>query len=126
YDGQKFIPLTLSASALGSGPGDHVWLATPTGLFSYDQGLPRAVAVPDLPTDPIEGVGSLQDGSQWVRTRTALMMWNHGHLRTWRTGHELPGTRVQSFLADSRGTLWLGTDRGLVALPPAPAAENAR
>src|SRR5882757_7984361 len=40
YDGRKFIPLTLSASALGSGPGDQIWLATPTGLFSYNQQLP--------------------------------------------------------------------------------------
>jgi len=126
YDGRKFTPLTLSAFALGAGPGDQVWLATPTGLFSYNQELPRAVDVPSLPLEPIEGVGSLQDGSQWVRTRTALLLWNHGHLRTWRVGHELPGTRVQSFLADSRGTLWVGTDQGLVALSSAPAAENAR
>jgi signal transduction histidine kinase/streptogramin lyase len=31
---------------------------------------------------------------------------------------------VQSFLADSRGTLWVGTDQGLVALSPAAAVDN--
>jgi ligand-binding sensor domain-containing protein/signal transduction histidine kinase len=126
YDGRKFTSLTLSASALGSGPGDQVWLATATGLFSYNHQLPRAVAVPGLPMETIEGMGSLQDGSQWARTRTALLMWNQGRLRTWRTGRELPGTRVQSFLADSRGTLWVGTDQGLVALSSVRTAEKAR
>jgi len=126
YDGGKFTPLTLSASALGSGLSEQVWLANAAGLFSYNQRLLRAVAVPGLPTEPIEGIGSIQDGSLWVRTRTALLLWNHGHLRTWRTEHELPGTRVQSFFADSRGTLWVGTDQGLVALSFAPSRDNTR
>jgi ligand-binding sensor domain-containing protein/signal transduction histidine kinase len=126
YDGRKFTPLELSASALGSGPHDSVWLATTTGLFTYKLGDLRSVPVAALPTEPIEGLGSLQDGSQWVRTHTAFLLWNHGRLRTWHTGHELPGTRVQSFLADSRGTLWVGTDQGLVALSCARANDNAR
>jgi signal transduction histidine kinase/ligand-binding sensor domain-containing protein len=126
YDGQKFTPLTFSASALGSGPDYNIWLATAAGLFSYNEEHLRAAPVPGLPTEPIEGLGSLQDGSQWVRTRTAVLLWNKGHLRTWRTGHELPGTRVQSFLADSRGTLWVGTDQGLVALSSAPTTDNSR
>ena len=67
-----------------------------------------------------------QDGSQWVRTRTALLLWSQGRLRTWRAGRELPGTRVQSFLEDSRGSLWVGTDQGLVALPSARTADNGR
>jgi ligand-binding sensor domain-containing protein/signal transduction histidine kinase len=126
FDGRKFTPLALSASALGSGPSDQVLLATAIGLFSYSQQLPRAVPVPGLPKEPIEGTGSLQDGSLWVRTHTTLLLWNRGGLRTWRIGHELPGARVQSFFADSRGTLWVGTDQGLVALPSGPTAENAR
>ena len=126
YDGRKFIPLELAASALGSGPNDSVWLATATGLFTYDLRDLRAVPVPGLPMEPIEGLGSLQDGSQWMRTHTAFLLWNQGRLRTWRTGHELPGTRVQSFLADSRGILWVGTDQGLVALSSARTADSVR
>jgi ligand-binding sensor domain-containing protein/signal transduction histidine kinase len=126
YDGGKFTPLTLSASALGSGPDGQIWLANATGLFSYNQRLLRTEAVPDLPTGTIEGIGSIPDGSLWVRTRTALLLWNRGHLRTWRTGHELPGTRVQSFFADSRGTLWVGTDQGLVTLSSALTPDNTR
>jgi ligand-binding sensor domain-containing protein/signal transduction histidine kinase len=124
YNGQKFNSLELSASPLGVGRDSNVWLATTTGLFSFDQEQLRAVPFPALPAEPIEGLGSLQDGSQWVRTRTALLLWNHGHLRTWRAGHELQGTRVQSFLADSLGTLWVGTDQGLTALSSAPIVDN--
>jgi len=124
YDGRKFTPLALSTLALGSGPNDSVWLAAATGLFTYTPEGLRAVSVAGLPVEPIEGLGSLQDGSPWVRTRTAFLMWDQGHLHTWRTGRELPGTRIQSFLADSRGTLWVGTDQGLVALSSAPAAGN--
>ena len=126
YDGRKFIPLELSASALGSGPDDGVWLATATGLFSYNRGDLRAVSAPGPPMEPIEGLGSLQDGSQWVRTHTAVLLWNEGRLRIWRVGRELPGSRVQSFLADSRGTLWVGTDQGLVPLSSEATADNTR
>ena len=123
YDGRKFMPVDLSASALGTAPNDGVWLATANSVFTYNLGNLHAVPVSGLPTEPIEGLGSLQDGSQWVRTHTTFLLWNQGHLRTWRAGHELPGTRVQSFLADSRGILWVGTDQGLVALATAPKKD---
>jgi ligand-binding sensor domain-containing protein/signal transduction histidine kinase len=126
YDGQRFTSLAASPSALGAGPNGSVLLATGTGLFSYDQKHMRAVPLPNLPTEPIEGLGSLKDGSLWTRTRTALLLWNQGHLRIWRTGRELPGTRVQSFLADSRGDLWVGTDQGLVLLSPTTTIDKAR
>jgi ligand-binding sensor domain-containing protein/signal transduction histidine kinase len=126
YDGHKLAPLALSASALGTSSDKTVWLATATGIFSYNHEHLRAAPVVDLPTEPIEGLGLLDDGSQWVRTRTAFMLWNQGRLRTWHAGRELPGTRVQSFLEDSRGTLWVGTDQGLVTLPSTRVAGKMR
>ena len=126
YDGQRFTPPGFSASALGSGPDYNICLATAAGLFSYNKEHLRAKPIPDLPTEPIEGLGSLQDGSQWVRTRTALLLWSQGRLRIWRTRRELPGTRVQAFFADARGTFWVGTDQGLVALSSKPTADNSR
>ena len=125
YDGEKFTPLALSASALGTGFGNTVWLAV-NGIFAYSHEHLRAAPVPGLPTEPIEGLGSLRDGSQWVRTRTAFLLWSQGRLQTWRAGRELPGTRVQSFLEDSHGSLWVGTDQGLVALPSAHTADKVR
>lgn len=124
YEGQKFTPLTISASALGIGFDSTVWFANATGIFSYNHEQPRAAPVPGLPAEPIEGLGSLRDGSQWARTRTAVLVWTQGRLRTWHVGPELPGTRVQSFLEDSRGTLWVGTDQGLVTLPSARTTDH--
>jgi ligand-binding sensor domain-containing protein/signal transduction histidine kinase len=126
YDGQKFTSLAVSPSALGTGPDGSVWLATATGLFSYDHEHLRALPFPSLPAEPIEGLGSLKDGSSWVRTRSALLLWSQGHLRTWHTGRELRGTRVQSFLADSRGNLWVGTDQGLALLSSADTIDKTR
>jgi ligand-binding sensor domain-containing protein len=126
YDGKGFAALGPSASALNTVPGNAVWIATATGIFSYEHGHLRAVPVPGLLPGSIEGLGSLKNGSRWFRTRTALLLWSRGQLRTWHAGRELPGTRVQSFLEDSRGTLWVGTDQGLVTLPSAGAAGNVR
>lgn len=44
YDGQRFTALAPSASALGTGPGDAVWIATATGIFSYEHGHLRAAS----------------------------------------------------------------------------------
>ncbi len=121
FDGHSFVSLNLSPSALGSGPDASLWLATATGAFSYSGGHLKAIPLTNFPTEPIEGLGSLKDGSPWLRTRNALFLWNRG-LRVWHTGRELPGTRVQSFLEDSRGNLWVGTDQGLVRLPSAPTS----
>jgi ligand-binding sensor domain-containing protein/signal transduction histidine kinase len=131
FDGQRFTSLTASASALGSGPEGHVWIATAAGVQSYSAGhlspmqLPP-MQLPSMPAEPIEGLGSLKDGSEWVRTRTALHVWTHNLLHSWHTGRELPGTRVQSFLEDSRGDLWVGTDRGLVLLHSAAPSDSTR
>jgi ligand-binding sensor domain-containing protein/two-component sensor histidine kinase len=116
YDGRKFTLTDLSVTALGVGPDKEVWFSTSAGLVGQDGEHSRRAPVPNLPTEPIEGLGSLPDGSQWVRTRTALLLWNRNRFKTWNAGRELPGTRVQSFFADSRGTLWVGTDQGLVML----------
>ena len=125
YDGHKFTQQKLSPSAIGTGPNGIVWIATPAAISLYSQNRLRNLQLPGLPTEPIEGLGTLQDGS-WARTRTALLIWNQGRLRSWQIGRELPGTRVQSFLSDSRGNLWVGTDQGVVLLPTAANTDRVK
>ena len=86
YDGHKFTPLALSASAIGTGPNGGVWIATAAAIFSYSQGVLHDAHLSGLPAKPIEGLGSLRDGSLWARTRTALLLWDQGHFRTWHIG----------------------------------------
>jgi len=126
YDGTKFISLKSSPTAIGRESGGGILLTTATGITSYHQKEPRDFPLPSLPSEPVEGLGSLNDGTVWLRTRTSLFLWNRGHVRSWRSGFELPGTRVQSFLADSRGGFWVGTDQGLVLLPSMAAVDKGR
>jgi signal transduction histidine kinase/ligand-binding sensor domain-containing protein len=126
YDGTRFIPLKSSPTAIGRESGGGILLATATGIASYPQKQLHDFSLPSLPSEPIEGLGSLKDGSVWLRTRTSFSLWNRGHVRSWRSGLELPGTRVESFLADSRGGFWVGTDQGLVLLPSTVAVDKGR
>lgn len=126
YDGSKFIAIKVATTAIGRGPDSGIWLATPAGIASYRQEQLHDFPLPSLPSEPIEGLGSLKDGSLWMRTRTSLFLWNRGHVRSWHSGPELPGTRVQSFLADSHGGFWVGTDQGLVLLPSTATGNNTR
>jgi ligand-binding sensor domain-containing protein/signal transduction histidine kinase len=126
YNGQGFTPLMALPSTLGLAPNGDVLLANSTGLLSYDHEHLRPFQVPSLPAGPIEGLGSLTDDSMWIRTRASILLWSHGHVRSWHIGRELPGTGVQSFLADTRGTLWVGTDQGLVTISSDPTVDKAR
>jgi signal transduction histidine kinase/ligand-binding sensor domain-containing protein len=126
FDGSRFISLKSSPTAIGRESGGGILLATATGIASYRHKELRDFPLPSPPSEPIEGLGSSKDGSVWLRTRNSVLLWSQGHLRSWHSGLELPGTRVQSFLADSRGSFWVGTDQGLVLLPTTAAVDKAR
>src|SRR5260370_16103061 len=64
----------------------------------------------------IVGMGKVPDDGLWLRTRSSVPLLDNGHQRPLQAGHDLPATRVESFLADSRGDLWIGTNKGLFSL----------
>jgi signal transduction histidine kinase/ligand-binding sensor domain-containing protein len=105
--------LAMTRSADGS-----VWLATPNDLFLYKNGeLHREWA---LSTQSVTGVAGLAvvPGQQavWLRSAREVTLLRKGEQRKWSVGHELPGTRTESISADSRGVIWVGTNRGLVSI----------
>jgi signal transduction histidine kinase/ligand-binding sensor domain-containing protein len=63
--------------------------------------------------------GVLHNGGLWLRTGSALTLYQNGHQRTLQAGREIPATRIQSALADSRGDLWIGTSQGFFVLDKA-------
>jgi signal transduction histidine kinase/ligand-binding sensor domain-containing protein len=120
FDGTKFVPIHWpsigDASAIG-GTDDAILLGATNeaGMFRHEAVQPLSAHL-ELPGEKIEGIGKLPDRSIWLRTRSSIMIFKDGHQRTWRTGKDLPGNRVESFLADTHGTLWIGTNKGLASV----------
>jgi ligand-binding sensor domain-containing protein len=55
----------------------------------------------------------LADGSSAQATASTVALMQHGRELRWSVGKELPGSRVQTLLADREGSLWIGTNGGL-------------
>jgi ligand-binding sensor domain-containing protein/signal transduction histidine kinase len=71
------------------------------------------VDVGPLPRSPILSVAETSDGSVWMGTRGAGLYRQHqGATNSITEG--LPDPKVNCLLADDGGTLWVGTDEGLV------------
>ena len=116
-------------SALRAGSGDSVlamsraadgsvWVATANELFRYESGeLHREQALSAQPVAGVAGLAVVPDQQAvWLRSAMEVTLIREGERRTWRVGGELPGTRTESISADSRGVVWIGTNRGLVSI----------
>lgn len=119
FDGKNLSPLALPSSAtpiaLAKAADGGLWIASTAGVFEYWHGNFRPVSLPGIAAGSIEAMGSLPGGI-WIRTTSRITLIQSGHLRTLEAGHDLPVTRIQSVLADSRGDLWIGTNQGLFVL----------
>jgi ligand-binding sensor domain-containing protein len=56
------------------------------------------------------------NGVAWSWDQHRVTAQRIGETLSWRTGTELPGSRVQTVLLDRSGVAWVGTNRGLVTL----------
>jgi ligand-binding sensor domain-containing protein/signal transduction histidine kinase len=118
FDGKRFSPLSLPASAIPSAmvaaDDGSVWIASTAGIFQYRHGNVRLQLLdPASPIPDIEGIGVLPDHGLWLRTGTSLTLLQNGHQRTLQAGRDIAASRIQSALAGSRGDLWIGTNKGL-------------
>ncbi|WP_263368318.1 sensor histidine kinase [Edaphobacter bradus] len=119
FNGKNFTTISApgSASALVTSESGNPWLVTSSGPFELqpNRALPHALPLP-LPAEPLQGAGTLPNHGAWLRTSTTITLLSDGHARTLTAGRDLPGTRIESFFADSRGLFWIGTNRGLFML----------
>jgi signal transduction histidine kinase/ligand-binding sensor domain-containing protein len=117
YNGKTFEPIStppLNAISLGD---NNLWLATNSGALQLQQNSATALTLPfPASSEPVQSLGRLPDHTPWLRTATTITLLNNGHPHTLQAGRDLPGTRIESFLVDSHGTLWIGTNHGLVSL----------
>jgi len=87
---------------------------------------PRAEIITDghetFVVDPINSAtaldtklrATLPNGEAAEASATTLTLTRANHTQTrFEAGKQLPGTRIQSLFADSKGALWIGTNRGL-------------
>ena len=121
FDGMRFTPIEIPsaapANAITTGPDGSLWIIAATKLFHYQHGHITAITTPPgAIKDAIDAIHVEADSTLWLETSNTLTELNRGSARVWTTGHELPGTRIAAFLHDSRGTRWIGTNKGLVSL----------
>jgi signal transduction histidine kinase/ligand-binding sensor domain-containing protein len=118
FDGNSFSPIETSSSlmAIAGTPYEGLLIATASGLMQYRQGsLTRSYNQLDPATRPVQAFGLLADHSFWQRSSAAVTFTANGSLRT-IDSRALNGARIESFLSDSRGALWIGTSKGLYHL----------
>lgn len=119
--GDKFAaanwkPANTAATVTTSGSGAF-WLdssqspAAPAGLWKKigeQSGLQR---------DSIEFETTLGTDEQVFASRSLLVVMRGDHMvARLRTGNELPGSRIQTLLADREGSVWIGMNNGLARL----------
>jgi len=120
FDGKSFTPLPLPASvspiAIAAAGDGSLSIATATQAFQFTHSGLHQTALNPAPADPIESIGPLPGSGLWLLTSGSVTLVEDGHTRTLLAGRELPQARLQSFLKDTRGNLWIGTNSGLFVL----------
>ena len=113
--GQKFI-----ASAENSGEtaitqlttgGERQSLLEPENNAFWRQ----AIAHSGLPKDNVRFLAALPEAQTVLATKSALVLLHEGRAVARQTvGGEIPGSRIRTVFADREGTVWIGTNAGLV------------
>ncbi|WP_124846923.1 sensor histidine kinase [Acidipila sp. EB88] len=132
--------LVLTTGGLAAERGDHFeWVRTSARIVSVSNAADGLVAVDSRGTPyrwrsgrlvaqqapqpealPVLGA-VVNDRRQevWTYGSDFVHVVSPSQTRTWHTGTELPGSRVQALYADGQGRMWIGTNRGLVSAAPA-------
>jgi diguanylate cyclase (GGDEF)-like protein len=102
----------------------RIWGATNSGLIIRDgTGWHRFSRAQGLKVDPLNGLALANDGTVWILYReprgVARVEFRDGALRILEnrdTTNGLPSNVAYGAAVDARGTLWLGTDRGVASV----------
>jgi ligand-binding sensor domain-containing protein len=111
------VPENESVLAMSKAADGSVWLITANNLLLYKNNELQRQRSISPSSAGITGLAVMpSQQAVWLRSVRDVTLLQNGNRRTWSVNHELPGTRIQSLSADSRGVVWIGTNRGLVSI----------
>src|SRR5258706_1701043 len=105
-------------SALAQTEDGYLWIASPQGLFRFDDVKfeeYRPQRGVELPSYGIYYLMATPDGGLWIAfAPTGLGFLKDGYLTLFTKPEELPDSQIHSFARDHDGSIWAGTETGLV------------
>jgi signal transduction histidine kinase/ligand-binding sensor domain-containing protein len=111
------IPRVLS---LVADPKDGIWLGLSNGnLARYKRGQLDMVTTNRPGKFSVRNLLADADGSAWWVTQEGLFRWKTGKVGTLNSHNGLPCDDMFALVRDARGSLWLDTQCGLVAIESA-------
>ena len=91
--------------------GESQSLLEPANNASWRQ----AIAHSGLSKESVQFLAALPGTQTVLATKSALVLLHEGRAVARQTvGREIPGSRIQAVFADREGTVWIGTNAGLV------------
>ena len=111
------VPPSETINVLADGEGG-LWVIRTHGLVAYRNGRWTAMERQSLwPREGVVMAQRLPDGTLAVASHRSLLLTSGGRaVERLTVGREIPGTRIQTLLADREGSLWIGTNGGLARL----------
>jgi len=105
-------------NALAQTKDGYLWIGSARGLFRFD-GVSFAEYQPQpgvsLPSHSIVSLMATPDGGLWIAFEpNGLGFYKDGSLRVFTRRGELPDSPTHCFARDNDGTIWAGTETGLV------------
>jgi signal transduction histidine kinase/streptogramin lyase len=105
-------------TALAQTEDGYLWIGSAGGLFRFD-GVRFEEFTPqpgvDLPSHSVYSLMATPDGGLWVAFEpTGLAFIKNGSLTVFKQPGELPPSPIHCFARDLDGTIWAGTETGLV------------
>ncbi len=103
---------------VASGAGGTVVVASSAGVFAEEQGKwTELAAASALPQGGVSFVEPLREGELALGSTSQVVLLRGGRVMARLTaGREIPGSRIQVLFADREGSLWVGTNGGLMRL----------
>jgi ligand-binding sensor domain-containing protein/signal transduction histidine kinase len=109
-----------TVQAFAQTPDGYLWIGTTGGLVRFD-GTHFIVFdrqnTPALHENSVFSLTVSRDGSLWIGTEGGgVVRYAKGQFRSWTTRDGLSNEFARTVIEDTQGTIWAGTDNGLLRL----------